>query len=215
MLWFTSTLFGAIEALIFTSIERSRAPKHWGRNSRILREPRAKLQERGFDLSPRSPLERAGIANYSRNAPRTGNNSKLERVATNVLLTGINGATAASEGAAKLVKDVKVRTVTSFAHAQDTVHDVVLSSKTKTKELVVPKVNKIKNLGAKDLLEWTNEITSRFVEWRDIRIEKMEKWLEESKKRQKKAAKRAQKGRSRKILSAEDLLRKKRKQRQW
>lgn len=211
MLWFTSTLFGAIEALIFTAIERSRAPKHWGRNSRLLLEPRAKLQERGFDLSPLSPLERAGIENYSKNAPKPQKNSKLERTATNVLLAGINGATAASEGAAKLVKNAKVRTVTSFARAQETVHDVVLSTRTKTIESVVPKVNKIRNLGRKDLVEWKDEAVSHFWEWKDIRIEKMEKWLEESKK-EKKAAKRARKT---KVLSAQDLQRREQKRRQW
>lgn len=151
------------------------------------------------------------MANYSKNVPKLQNNSKLERAATNVLLTGINGATAASEGAAKLVNNAKVQTVMSFSRAQETVHDVVLSSRTKMKEFVVPKVNKIRNLEKKDLIEWKD----RFGEWWDIKIERMEKWLEESKKREKKAAKRARKGGSRKVLSAQDLQRKKKKRQQW
>jgi hypothetical protein len=201
--------------LIFTYIERSRAPKYWGRNSRILLEPRAKLQERGFDLSPRSPLERAGLANYSKDASKSRNYSTLERAATNVLLTSIDGATAASEGAVKLVNNAKAQTVTSFARAQETIHDVVLSSTTKTKEFVVPKVDKIKNLGEKDLLELKDETASRFGEWWGTRIERMEKWLEESKRLERKGTKRTRKGGSRNVLSAQDLQRKKRKRQQW
>jgi len=71
---------------LFTFVEHLRAPTRWGRASPILKLSPAVLKARGFDLSTKTPLERAGIA-YSQTAePAKKRPLSLERGARAVFV---------------------------------------------------------------------------------------------------------------------------------
>jgi hypothetical protein len=91
--WFTSTLFGLIEAGIFTAIEHLRAPAYWGRSSPLLKLSPAALRRRGIDLSTKTPLERAGMA-YTLEMNKTLKKQplSLERGARAVFIKGFQTA---------------------------------------------------------------------------------------------------------------------------
>lgn len=211
--WFTSSAIGVIESLIFTYIERRRAPRHWGRNSRLLLLPREQLKERGFNFSRIPPLERAGKADYTRtNSPnRRKNHSKIERLATNTLLGGLNAATAASEKAVTIASNTKSRTLSSIAWSHEKTRDVVTSTGDAVRGVtgyIGSKYHRIKNLDIKDVKKWINEFTERWEGWRTRKIDALEIWLERSGRRHRRA-------RNSVRMSLEEWARRKRKQRQW
>ena len=94
--WFTSTLLGTLEAGAFTLIERSRAPKYWGRSSPLLRLSPVALKARGIDLSTKTPLERAGIKYTPRaNKPTVKKEPlSLERAARATFIAGLRASQA-------------------------------------------------------------------------------------------------------------------------
>ncbi|KAG8825263.1 hypothetical protein FRC17_008783 [Serendipita sp. 399] len=67
ILWFTSSLFGLLESLVFHFLEKSMAQQSWGRNNPLLRMRPKQMEQIGVDLSPVAPLERLGQADYGRN----------------------------------------------------------------------------------------------------------------------------------------------------
>lgn len=93
--WFTSTFFGLLESGLFTLIERSRAPKYWGRNSPLLGLSPAVLKARGIDLSTRTPLERAGITYTPQmGKPKPKEALSLERAARATFIAGLRASQA-------------------------------------------------------------------------------------------------------------------------
>ncbi|KAG8751453.1 hypothetical protein FRC14_007905, partial [Serendipita sp. 396] len=97
ILWFTSSVIGLFESLIFNIIERSRSLQLWERNSPMLQLRPKQLEKLGIDLSPVAPLERLGKANYSRSDGWTVSTRNTPRsMASNSILRprSINGPTA-------------------------------------------------------------------------------------------------------------------------